>query len=138
MNFVHLFFELKARNAILSKQDYRIVTVVELASQHGVEGHVTGLGGCDPAHRHAICAGPPVKAEILIRIKLSVAHILKSDVKLATGMLSIWLEIVIIIIIITSAIRERNAGLLRGVGCRQGEGRGYSIKYCTSFAGLVQ
>lgn len=81
--------------------------------QHGVAGHVTGLGGCDPAHRHAICAGPPVKAEILIRIKLSVAHILKSDAKLATGMLSIWLEIVIIII---SAIRERNAGLLRGVG----------------------
>lgn len=82
--------------------------------QHGAAGHVTGLGGCDPAH-HAICAGPPVKAEILIRIKLPVAHILKSDAKLATGMLSIWLEIVIIIII-TSAIRERNARLLRGVG----------------------
>lgn len=119
MNFVHLFFEFKARNVILSKQDYRIATVVELASQivaaRRSERHVTGLGGRDPAHHHAICAGPPVKAEILIRIKLSVAHILKSDAKLATGMLSIWLEIVIIIII-TSAIRERNAGLLRGVG----------------------
>lgn len=33
MNFVHLFFEFKARNVISSKQYYRIATVVELASQ---------------------------------------------------------------------------------------------------------